>query len=144
MEDPVYILLHLLHHRDLKVSLEIFVHYDCVHLAIGGRGHVTKHIWGSTVHNLNKNKSRKSEKNTELSKWRWHFEKNVLVSSECKVLADQFVPELVETLASQMNPDTWVALISQLWSKMLTLTRKFCNILLTLTHVIPWHVIFIL
>ena len=32
--------------------------------------------------------------------------KNILVSSECKVLADQFVPELVETLASQMNPDT--------------------------------------
>ena len=30
----------------------------------------------------------------------------MIVRKECKVLADQFVPELVETLSSEMNPDT--------------------------------------
>jgi len=29
-----------------------------------------------------------------------------LIAKECRTLADQFVPELVETLASEMNPDT--------------------------------------
>ena len=29
-----------------------------------------------------------------------------LISKECKALVEQFVPELVETLASEMNPDT--------------------------------------
>ena len=29
-----------------------------------------------------------------------------IISSECKKLVDEFVPELVETLASEMNPDT--------------------------------------
>ena len=29
-----------------------------------------------------------------------------LIANECIKLADQFVPELVETLASEMNPDT--------------------------------------
>ena len=68
-------------HRDLKVSQKIYVYFDsarrqgfyfdCVQLAIGGQGHVTQHMRGSTVHNQNKNKSRKSETNTELSKSRW-------------------------------------------------------------------------
>jgi len=30
----------------------------------------------------------------------------MIVRKECKVLVDQFVPELVETLSSEMNPDT--------------------------------------
>ena len=30
------------------------VYFDCVQLAIGGRGHVTPHMRGSTVHNQNK------------------------------------------------------------------------------------------
>jgi len=29
-----------------------------------------------------------------------------LIAKECKALVEQFVPELVETLASEMNPDT--------------------------------------
>ena len=29
-----------------------------------------------------------------------------LIAKECKALFDEFVPELVETLASEMNPDT--------------------------------------
>ena len=29
-----------------------------------------------------------------------------LISKECKALVEEFVPELVETLASEMNPDT--------------------------------------
>jgi len=29
-----------------------------------------------------------------------------IIAKECRTLADEFVPELVETLASQMNPDT--------------------------------------
>jgi len=29
-----------------------------------------------------------------------------IIAKECRVLADEFVPELVETLASEMNPDT--------------------------------------
>ena len=29
-----------------------------------------------------------------------------LIRSECDQLVDQFIPELVETLASEMNPDT--------------------------------------
>jgi len=29
-----------------------------------------------------------------------------LIAKECKALSDQFIPELVETLASEMNPDT--------------------------------------
>ena len=30
-----------------------------------------------------------------------------LISKECKALVEEFVPELVETLASEMNPDTY-------------------------------------
>ena len=29
-----------------------------------------------------------------------------IIANECKKLADEFVPELVETLSSEMNPDT--------------------------------------
>merc|ERR1712002_592134 len=29
-----------------------------------------------------------------------------IIAKECKVLSDEFIPELVETLASEMNPDT--------------------------------------
>ena len=29
-----------------------------------------------------------------------------IIRNECKNLADEFVPELVETLSSEMNPDT--------------------------------------
>ena len=29
-----------------------------------------------------------------------------VVANYCKKLADEFIPELVETLASEMNPDT--------------------------------------
>ena len=29
-----------------------------------------------------------------------------IIAKECKTLSDQFIPELVETLASEMNPDT--------------------------------------
>ena len=29
-----------------------------------------------------------------------------MVADYCKKLADEFIPELVETLASEMNPDT--------------------------------------
>ena len=29
-----------------------------------------------------------------------------LIADECKNLVDEFVPELVETLSSEMNPDT--------------------------------------
>ena len=29
-----------------------------------------------------------------------------IIAKECKVLSDQFIPELVDTLASEMNPDT--------------------------------------
>ena len=29
-----------------------------------------------------------------------------LIAKECRALSDQFIPELVETLASEMNPDT--------------------------------------
>ena len=29
-----------------------------------------------------------------------------IIQNECKNLADEFVPELVETLSSEMNPDT--------------------------------------
>ena len=54
----------------LKSHLEIFVYFDCVQLAIGGRGHVTQHMRECTVHNQNKNNSRESETKTELSKLR--------------------------------------------------------------------------
>ena len=36
-----------------------------------------------------------------------------LIAKECRTLCDQFIPELVETLASEMNPDTWVGNIVQ-------------------------------
>ena len=39
-----------------------------VQLANGGRGHVTPHMRGSTLHNKNKNNSAESETNTEWSK----------------------------------------------------------------------------
>ena len=29
-----------------------------------------------------------------------------IIAKECKKLSDEFIPELVETLASEMNPDT--------------------------------------
>ena len=29
-----------------------------------------------------------------------------IIANECKNLVDEFVPELVETLSSEMNPDT--------------------------------------
>lgn len=29
-----------------------------------------------------------------------------IIAKECRTLSDQFIPELVETLASEMNPDT--------------------------------------
>ena len=29
-----------------------------------------------------------------------------IIRNECKKMADEFVPELVETLSSEMNPDT--------------------------------------
>ena len=38
-----------------KSLKEIFVYFDCVQLAIGGRGQVIKHMRESTVHNQNKN-----------------------------------------------------------------------------------------
>ena len=37
-----------------------------------------------------------------------------LIAKECKALSDQFIPELVETLASEMNPDTYVETCSTL------------------------------
>ena len=46
------------------------VYFDCVQLAIGGRGHVTPHMRGSTVHNQNKINSSESETNIEWSKSR--------------------------------------------------------------------------
>ena len=46
-------------------TLTLFVYFDCVQLAISGRGHVTQHVRESTVHNQNENNSRESEKNTE-------------------------------------------------------------------------------
>ena len=45
------------------------VYFDCVQLAIGGRGHVTQHMRECTVHNQNKT-TRASETNAELSKSR--------------------------------------------------------------------------
>ena len=35
----------------MRIYAGLFVYFDCVQLAIGGRGHVTQHIRGSTVHN---------------------------------------------------------------------------------------------
>ena len=29
-----------------------------------------------------------------------------IIAKECKTLSEQFIPELIETLASEMNPDT--------------------------------------
>ena len=43
----------------------IYFYFYYVQLAIGGRGHVTKHVRESTVHNQNKNNSRESETNTD-------------------------------------------------------------------------------
>ena len=46
---------HLTSPRFKSLIQEIFVYFDCVQLAIGGRGHVTQHMRGSTtVHNQNK------------------------------------------------------------------------------------------
>ena len=45
-----------------KSHREIFVYFDCVQLAIGGRGHVTQHMRGSSVHhNKTKTNLEKSE-----------------------------------------------------------------------------------
>ena len=50
-------------------------------LVMGGRGHVTPHMTGSTVHNQNKNNSAESETNKEWSKSWWRvslWEKKLL------------------------------------------------------------------
>ena len=40
-----------------------------------------------------------------------------LIANECIKLADQFVPELVETLASEMNPDTVCSVAGKIQTK---------------------------
>ena len=66
-----------------------FFYFDRVQLAIGGRGHVTPHMRGSTVHNQNKNNSSESETNTEWSKSKCFLHKKIFdhifcLNSICK------------------------------------------------------------
>ena len=44
----------------LKISQRRLSLFDCVQLAIVGRGHVTQHMKGSTEHNQNNNNFRKA------------------------------------------------------------------------------------
>ena len=53
-------------HCLLKVSLRSLFYFYFVQLAIGGGGHVTQHMRGSTVHNQNKNNFLESETDTKV------------------------------------------------------------------------------